>query len=313
MLYPPTLPTWEGPALQHAVLDWYALHQRDLPWRKTSNPYAILVSEVMLQQTQVDRVIPKYRQFLERFPDFPSLASAATAEVIRIWAPLGYNLRAVRLQGIARQVVEACNGHLPQEVEALVKLKGVGPYTAAAVACFAFGQQTPVVDTNVRRVLGRMLLGVTRPPPKELALAAKVSLPVVAASQWNQALMDIGATVCSVRQPRCLSCPLQPWCRWANGRQEPALASAGSAHALAESRGTYRTQPPFKGSSRYYRGRIVEALRQTAHNEGMTVEELGAAIREGYGAGDTPWLEGILQGLERDGLVKREGATIRLP
>jgi A/G-specific adenine glycosylase len=299
-------------ALQERVLAWYALHERVLPWRATKDPYAILVSEVMLQQTQVDRVIPKYLQFLERFPDFASLASAQTGEVIRAWAALGYNQRAVRLQGAARQVMAEYGGKLPSEVEALRRLRGIGPYTASAVACFAFGQQVAVVDTNVRRVLGRALMGETRPVPRDVERNAQAALPAGQASPWNQALMDIGATVCAVRQPRCQQCPVQPSCRWAaNGQSQAALVVG--ARALAERRAAYRTQPPFRGSSRYYRGRIVERLRQREGNGGMGVEELGVAIKEGFARQDAPWLEGLLRGLERDGLVQWEGERVRLP
>jgi len=299
-----------GP-IQSAVLHWYEEHRRDLPWRKTRDPYAILVSEVMLQQTQVDRVIPKYVQFLERFPDFSTLAVAPVAEVIRVWSPLGYNLRAVRLHGIARQVVECYGGRLPQDVASLQQLKGLGPYTAAAVACFAFGRQTPVVDTNVRRVLGRALLGEARPAPKALDKAAAGGLPIGYASEWSQALMDIGSMLCSTRQPRCLLCPVQPWCVWASSLSLAEVSPP--AKALAERVAAYRTQPPFKGSSRYYRGRIVEALRRVTDNNGLQLMALGETIRDGFGEAELPWLEGLVQGLERDGLVKREGATIRLP
>src|SRR5262249_19749772 len=138
------------------LLTWYARQGRDLPWRQTSDPYHILVSEMMLQQTQVERVLPKYREFLARFPTLNALAEASTAEVIRAWAPLGYNMRAVRLQAIARQVVADYGGRLPADEADLLKLKGVGRYTAGALACFAFRQQTPTVDTNIRRVLQRL-------------------------------------------------------------------------------------------------------------------------------------------------------------
>ncbi|MBI4197748.1 MAG: A/G-specific adenine glycosylase [Chloroflexi bacterium] len=299
-------------ALQEGVLAWYSLHQRGLPWRATQDPYAILVSEVMLQQTQVSRVIPKYDEFLGRFPDLSSLAAAPTGEVIRAWSPLGYNRRAVRLQGAARQVMAEHGGKLPRGVEALRRLRGVGPYTASAVACFAFGQQVAVVDTNVRRVLGRALLGETRPPPQQVDRLAAEALPLGRAADWNQALMDIGATVCAVRQPRCQQCPAQPSCRWAaNGQSQAALVV--DARALAERRAAYRTQPPFKGSSRYYRGRIVERLRRREGNGGVPLAELGTAIKEGFAPQDTPWLETLLQGLEQDGLVRREGERVRLP
>ncbi|MBI4338728.1 MAG: A/G-specific adenine glycosylase [Chloroflexi bacterium] len=306
--------TGEWVVLQERVLAWYAGHRRDLPWRETRDPYAILVSEVMLQQTQVDRVLPKYREFLRCFPDFPSLASAPAAAVIRAWSPLGYNVRAVRLQGIARLVASELGGQLPKKVDALRRLKGIGAYTAAAVACFAFGQQTPVVDTNVRRVLGRVLLGKTRPPRMETDEAARHVLPEGRASLWNQALMDLGATVCSPQRPRCQDCPVQPWCRWAAaGGPEGEAGAATAGRVLREERAPYGARPPFKGSARYYRGRIVDQLRQVPGDGAMGLNDLGAALKEGFGAQDVPWLEGLLLGLERDGLVRRDGERVRLP
>ncbi|MBI4203031.1 MAG: A/G-specific adenine glycosylase [Chloroflexi bacterium] len=264
----------------------------------------------MLQQTQVERVIPKYLEFLQRFPTLEALAEATPAEVIRAWSPLGYNQRAVRVQAIARQVTEDSHGRLPHEAASLARLKGLGPYTAAAVACFAFGVQGPVVDTNVRRVLGRILLGQTRPAPKAVAQAAREALPQGRASEWNQALMDIGATLCAINDPRCLLCPARPWCRWAAGEGE--TDHQGKAQTLAETRAPYWVQPPFKGSSRYYRGRIVDYLR-SASAGGVPQAEVGAVIKEGFTQEDIPWLEALLSGLERDGLVRREGERVRLP
>ncbi len=183
-------------AVQARLVGWYRQHSRPLPWRQTADPFAILVSELMLQQTQVSRVLPKYLEFLERFPTFDALALAGLAEVIRAWAPLGYNLRAVRLHEIARQVVER-GGELPRDPLALQQLRGLGRYTAAAVACFAFGQPVAVLDTNVRRVLARVFLAEPEPrqvPQARLWKLAEAVLPVEHSYDWNQALMDLGAT-----------------------------------------------------------------------------------------------------------------------
>src|SRR5213080_4952358 len=149
-----------------SLLRWYSNEQRDLPWRATNDPYAILVSEIMLQQTQVDRVLPKYQQFLAAFPTLLDLASASTAEVIAVWVPLGYNRRAVSLQSIARQVMAEYNGRIPDTIDELLKLKGIGRYTAGAIACFAYHKQVVTVDTNIRRVLHRIFLGLEHPEPK---------------------------------------------------------------------------------------------------------------------------------------------------
>src|SRR5216683_6868630 len=161
------------------LLHWYAAEQRDLPWRSTHDPYAILVSEMMLQQTQVQRVLPKYEQFLAAFPTLADLAAASTAEVISVWVPLGYNRRAVSLQSIARQVMAEYDGRIPESIDELLKLKGVGRYTAGAIACFAYRKQVATVDTNIRRVLQRFFLGLEHPTPKlndvqALALAERV-------------------------------------------------------------------------------------------------------------------------------------------
>src|SRR5215472_17142331 len=203
--------------VHNTLLTWYATEQRPLPWRITDDPYAILVSEVMLQQTQVDRVLPKYAQFLATFPTLADLANASTAAVITVWAPLGYNRRAVSLQSIARQVIAEYAGHIPDTIDELLKLKGVGRYTAGAIACFAYKKQVATVDTNIRRVLHRIFLGLEHPDPKvndaQMLILAEQVLPQGQAYAWNQALMDMGATACTSANPLCPDCPLQEVCQ----------------------------------------------------------------------------------------------------
>src|SRR5581483_8502418 len=200
-----------------SLLTWYAAEQRDLPWRATTDPYAILVSEIMLQQTQVDRVLPKYLHFLSTFPTLADLAAASTADVISAWVPLGYNTRAVRLQSIARQVIAEYGGRIPDTIDELLKLKGIGRYTAGAIACFAYHNQVATVDTNIRRVLHRIFLGLEHPDPRvndaQMLTLAEQVLPPDNAYEWNQALMDLGATICTSNNPQCTSCPLQEMCR----------------------------------------------------------------------------------------------------
>src|SRR5689334_19692091 len=198
---------------QNALLQWYAREQRDLPWRATRDPYAILVSESMLQQPQVARVLPKYQQFLSAFPTLADLAAAPTADVISAWVPLGYNRRAISLQSIARQVIAKYGGRIPDTIDELLKLKGIGRYTAGAIACFAYHKQVATVDTNIRRVLHRIFLGLEQienqlKESEMLSLAERV-LPEGNAYNWNQALMDLGATICTSTTPRCHLCPLQ--------------------------------------------------------------------------------------------------------
>src|SRR6266581_1859118 len=178
-------------ALVHRhLLAWYAAEQRHLPWRSTHDPYAILVSEIMLQQTQVERVLPKYQQFLATFPTLANLAAASTADVISAWVPLGYNMRAVRLQSIARQVIAEYGGRIPDTVDALLTLKGIGRYTAGAIACFAYRKQVATVDTNIRRVLHRIFLGLEYPQAKlndtQMFTLAEQVLPADEAYNWNQ-------------------------------------------------------------------------------------------------------------------------------
>jgi len=228
--------------VQTALLEWYALQARDLPWRHTRDPYAILVSEVMLQQTQVDRVIPKWQAWLERFPTLADLAAATRADAIRAWQGLGYNLRAVRLHDIARQAMADYGGALPRSFEGLLALHGIGRYTAGAVACFAYEQPVAMVDTNVRRVLSRVF-GVE---PAKVDRMAQSVVPMTNAYAWNQALMDLGATLCRASAPLCLVCPLLSECPGPTTRSAPA-----------------RSQGEFRSSNRYYRGRILDELRGT--------------------------------------------------
>jgi A/G-specific adenine glycosylase len=265
-----------------AILAWYAAVRRDLPWRRTADPYAILVSEVMLQQTQVARVVPYYEAWLAAFPSAGALADAPAADVLRLWSGLGYNRRALALQ--AAGAVVARDGW-PRDVAGLLALPGVGPYTAAAVASFAFGVQAAAVDTNVRRVIERVDRR-RRPDARALARRATALLPAGRAPDWNQAMMELGATVCTARAPACEACPVAG-CR---SRGRPAIGPTARRASAAPVR--------FEDTDRYVRGRIVAAL----------------VAGDGLPAGFEPSrMERALAGLERDGLVVRNGATIRLP
>lgn len=199
------------------LLAWYRSHGRDLPWRRTDNPYHILVSEIMLQQTQVARVLPKYLEWLEKYPSFESLAAAPAAEVTRTWYPLGYNVRPRRLQSIAREAVDRFGGALPSDEATLRSFKGIGAYTAGAIRSFAFGERAAILDTNVARVLLRVFVGSgdarqhrTRQRLWQLSAAL---VPHRHVFDFNQGLMDLGATVCMARQPLCRRCPLRRMCR----------------------------------------------------------------------------------------------------
>jgi A/G-specific adenine glycosylase len=203
-------------AFRRRLLAWYRTHGRDLPWRQTRDPYSILVSEIMLQQTQVDRVLPKYLEWLEKFPTFDALAAAPLDEVTSSWYPLGYNVRPRRLHAIAREAVERYGGALPADAETLRSFKGIGEYTAGAMLSFAFGQRAPILDTNVARVLFRVFVGRGEPKRhamrRQLWAISRAVLPVRHVFDFNQAMMDLGATVCVARKPKCLACPLAQSC-----------------------------------------------------------------------------------------------------
>jgi A/G-specific adenine glycosylase len=200
------------------LLAWYRRHGRDLPWRKTDDPYHILVSEIMLQQTQVDRVLPKYAEWLGKFPSLHALASAPEHEVAAAWRPLGYNIRPKRLQSIARESVEKYDGMLPSDEQTLRSFKGIGQYTAGAIRSFAFRERAAILDTNVARVLFRTFVG--KGDPKAHAMrrhlwgVSEALVPSKHVFDFNQALMDFGAMVCVARNPRCLVCPMAKDCTW---------------------------------------------------------------------------------------------------
>src|SRR5215210_7788442 len=198
--------------IQDGLLGWFNEHARDLPWRRTRDPYAILVSEVMLQQTQVDRVLPYYTRFLERFPTVKDLANAATSDVIRIWSGLGYNRRAVNLQRAARAVVDQLGGTFPDDPAELKKLPGIGAYTAGAIAAFAYERDVAFLDTNMRRVISRVFFGSESARESAAIEAAHALLSPGQGWTWNQALIEFGALQCTARRPACIVCPLRAEC-----------------------------------------------------------------------------------------------------
>jgi len=276
-------PDARGRTFRARLLRWYARHRRDLPWRRTRDPYAILVSEVMLQQTQVERVVPRYARFLRRFPSLRALARAPLAEVLVEWDGLGYPRRARDLHRAARAV-----RRLPHEPDGLDALPGVGRYTAGAVACFAFGDPVAFADTNIRRVLGRVLLGRTATEREATALDAAL-LPRAAAARWHHALMDLGATVCTARAPRCDACPVRGLCL-AKGREpEPPRR---------------RRATPFASSDRRVRGLILRALRDAP--AGLPVAALSRMV------GDER-VARLASDLEREGLVESADGRTGLP
>jgi A/G-specific adenine glycosylase len=198
------------------LLAWYQINGRDLPWRRTDDPYHILVSEVMLQQTQVDRVLPKYHEWLEKYPSLTALASAPIRDVTRAWRPLGYNIRPRRLHAIARESVTRYGGELPSDHDTLMSFKGIGAYTAGAIRSFAFRERAAIVDTNVARVLFRIFVGAgdikAHAMRRHLWAVSEAMVPRKRVFDFNQALMDFGATICVARKPKCGACPMTKLC-----------------------------------------------------------------------------------------------------
>ncbi|QBI19268.1 A/G-specific adenine glycosylase [Egibacter rhizosphaerae] len=295
--------------LQRALLAWYDLQGRDLPWREPPEdgsgqtadarsrpgarcrPWAVLVSELMLQQTQAARVAARFPEFLGRFPDPATMAAAPVSAVIDAWQGLGYNRRAVNLHRAAQEMVWRHGGHLPRELDELEALPGVGPYTARAVAAFAYGQLRAPVDTNVARVMARAVAGAGL-GRAEAQRVADGLVPVDRPADWSHALMDLGARYCTARRPVCGSCPVATQCAWrAAGWPDPDPARASSVRA--------GPQDAFAGSDRYCRGRIVDALRRAP----LDASEVAATA----GLEDAPErLERIVVGLVRDGLAVRD-------
>jgi len=237
-----------------------------LAFRGTSDPWAILVSEFMAQQTQAARAAEAWTRFLVEYPTPAALAAATPADVLRSWRGLGYNRRALALRETARLLVADHGGRVPGDLDALLRLPGIGPYTARAVAALAFGRPTGAVDTNVRRVLGRAIGGLDGMAGPELQAAADRHVPADRPGLWTHALMDIGATFCKPRAPRCDDCPLQPWCRYA----AEASASKSASRAATPGRRVprvdrvtprHKAEPTFRSTSRWLRGRILDRLR----------------------------------------------------
>ncbi|MCV0402382.1 MAG: A/G-specific adenine glycosylase [Chloroflexi bacterium] len=283
--------------VRDALLGWYAVAHRDFPWRATRDPYAVLVSEVMLQQTQASRVVERFPRFMARFPSAAALAAASSAEVLAEWSGLGYNRRALSLQRAASAVTR---DGWPRDVVGLRTLPGVGPYTARAVASLAFGIPAGVVDTNVRRWLLRRFAVDDRPASLQ-TLADALAAPGDGgeAATWTHASMEFGARICRARSPECEICPIAVSC-----------PSRGAAPHVAVPR-----QAPLRGSSRAYRGAVLNRLATAPAHE-LAEAALLAAIagdraRVGPGLAPTGW-ERILGGLERDGLVHRRDGMVRL-
>jgi len=268
--------------MQSAVLDWYAGNARDLAFRRTTDPWSVLVSEVIAQQTQAARAADAWTRFIDLFPTPNALAAASPATVIRAWRGLGYNRRAVALREAAIAIVEDHGGRVPDSYDGLIRLPGIGPYTARAVLAIAFNRPVAALDTTIRRVLTRAFTGDDDVPPRTFQALADEYVPAGRGATWTHALMDVGAAFCRARDPRCDACPLASHCKFlAAGR--PPVAARGRAGSK-----------PFRATTRWLRGRILDRLRDSpdgrwvtfdgpigTHDVDAVIEALGDLASEG--------------------------------
>lgn len=289
------------------LLAWYRRFGRDLAWRKTRDPYHVLVSEIMLQQTQVDRVKGFYTAWLKQFPNWKSLAKATNEEVIRAWAGLGYNRRALMLRDAARSVVKH---ELPTTVETWLQIKGIGPYTAAAISAFAQKKRVMPIDTNIRRVLGRLLLGNTFPQPSDDERIQKIVNDFLPRRgnyyDVPQAIFDLATDICQ-KSPKCATCPLRRDCpvskKFLSGK---VVIPKQMVKKAIESRHLEKPYP-----DRIYRGRILKAVREST--QGINPQMLGNAIDKTFDPiVDTEWIEAMLSRLTKDQLIEKRGSKLFL-
>ncbi len=291
---------------QDSLFDWYRRNKRPLPWRGGKrhgqrDPYSIFVSEIMLQQTQVDRVIPYYKKWMLRWPTVGHLARARRATIIKAWAGLGYNRRAVYLHTAARQVVSEFGGVFPSVEEALMQLPGVGCYTARAIRAFAYGEDVGVLDTNTKRVLLRVFQGRSRLNPtneQQLLHFADEVVPHTKGDEWNQAMMDFGALVCTAERPLCSLCPLSARCKWYKDGQPDD-----------EDVRLPRKKKPFTKTDRYFRGRIVDRLRISS----ISISALYQDFHTTYKFSDKTRFDRLLRDLHQEGLIRISGSSVSLP
>jgi A/G-specific adenine glycosylase len=286
------------------LLKWYAENGRDLPWRHTADPYRILISEVMLQQTQVDRVVPKYEVWLEAYPNWRKLAHASRADVLRLWSGLGYNSRAVRLHALAKLLVEEHNGKLPANEEELRKLPGIGPYTAGAIMVFAHNEPGSCIDVNVRRIVNRIYFskktGLSKRKPEKMSAGSTgisrgisireseavflKSFPAKRATDYGNALMDFGSAVCTATRPKCDECPVFKLCKSKGPRPEENQERAR------------KKQQPFLHSNRWYRGQILKTLTTAQLSESELWKQIGGDSKKDF--------EKALEQLRQERLVR---------
>lgn len=300
---PPHFPTTH---VVRTIVDWYENHSRPLPWRAPGvSPYAVMVCEVMSQQTPISRVLPRWQAWLEKWPTVDDLAEADTADVLALWQGLGYPRRALNLQRAARAIVEHHGGVVPRDPSVLRSLPGVGDYTAGAIAAFAYGARTPVIDTNVRRVLARLLGGVALPGAATRRIDYERAVALLpgeasAAAQWSIAVMEFGSLVCTSRDPSCEHCPISSACTW-HLAGSPAGAEAP------------RPRQPWEGTDRQLRGRVM-ALLCDSRDRGTKVVSKETALKAALDSNENHTrAESVLRSLAKDGLIVLTETSVALP
>lgn len=290
--------------LTQTLLKWYKESARVFPWRTADvDPYVVLISETMLQQTQAARVAERLPIFLRAFPNIEVLAQASNGTMLRQWQGMGYNSRALRLRDAAREILRQHGGIIPSDVESLQRLPGVGPYTSTAIACFAYNKRIVVLDVNVRRVYSRLKSRQHTTIDVEhddvLLTFAQQVIPARRSAQWHHAVMDLGATICTARSPKCDACPLSKLCP--------------SAYVMTPASRKKALEPMFRGQpQRIWRGRIVEALRGVEQGKTIAITALCKRVLGSHTADESAWFDSVLTSLERSGHVTCSGRQIRL-
>lgn len=302
------------PLFSTNILEWYTYNQRTLPWRTNNGPYHVLVSEFMLQQTQVPRVIEKFKEFMERFPALQDLAHASKAEVIEAWSGLGYNRRALLLHKFAQEVCEKYDGIIPSSKEQLQELPGMGPYTTGAILSFAYNLSEPAIDVNIRRIYLRFFQGkdqglpMSKKEEQELYQLAKQTIPTHKSAEFHSALMDFGSLVCTRNAPSCPDCPLQKSCAFFplyKHKKEEVL------FVMEKKKEQGITENGRHIPNRIFRGRIVEFARKNSGKE-ILIDDLGKMIKKDYKKKDGAWLLSLLEKLQGDGLLDYQMSNPRI-
>lgn len=305
--------------VQELLGAWYQRYRRDLPWRLVSrsktgyirDPYRVLVAELMLQQTQVSRVIPRYLSFLTQWPTIDALAHASLSEILIAWKGLGYNRRAKHLLETAKIIMHAYAGQFPIENKELRLLPGFGPYMTAALRVFAFGKQEPIIDVNIARVLSRVFCGLGMVSPKEMNAIALQVLPPGKADDWHQGLMDFGSLICTARRPECSRCPLRHLCRAYKTAQkagETDVASWIARHPKEKKYSPKDRGKRFEETDRYFRGRIIDMLRIS----NTKMEVLQQEMKMAHGLEDRKRFGMLIESLVIDGLIQVRHSTVSL-